>query len=215
LINVRRLLIAAAVAVLLGVSAAGASIALHDRGGSTAPPSARSALGLVDLRRAPAPAFALVDQRGRRVSLAGLRGRVVVLEFMDPRCTDICPVVSGELAGAARRLGNRARDVAFVAINVNQYHESVADVAAFSRAHGLSRLPGWHFLTGRTSTLRRVWKQYGVAVQPSRDGDVIHSSLMYFLDRSGRERWLAMPTRSKSVASGWSDGIAQVAKSLL
>ena len=36
-----------------------------------------------------APGFTLTDQAGRTLSLASFRGHAVVLEFMDPHCTDI------------------------------------------------------------------------------------------------------------------------------
>ena len=79
-----------------------------------------------------APGFTLTDQGGHAMSLASLRGRVVVLEFMDPHCTDICPIVSQEFLDAYRDLGASAPRVVFVAVNVNRYHLQVADVAAFS-----------------------------------------------------------------------------------
>ena len=71
----------------------------------------------------PAPGFTLTDQDGRVLPLSAFRGKVVVLEFMDPHCTDICPIVSAEFTNAV-----------FAAVNVNQYHHGVADVAAYSRA---------------------------------------------------------------------------------
>ena len=43
-----------------------------------------------------APGFTLTDQNGHTMSLASLHGKVVVLQFMDPHCTDICPIVSAE-----------------------------------------------------------------------------------------------------------------------
>ena len=64
--------------------------------------------------------------------LVGLRGKVVVLEFMDPHCVDICPIVSQEFVDAYHDLGPLAAKVVFVAVNVNQYHATVADIAAFS-----------------------------------------------------------------------------------
>jgi protein SCO1/2 len=82
----------------------------------------------------PAPGFTLTDQDGRVRPLSAFRGKVVVLEFMDPHCTDICPIVSAEFTDAYRDLGRQAGQVVFAAVNVNQYHHAVADVAAYSRA---------------------------------------------------------------------------------
>ena len=47
-----------------------------------------------------APGFTLTDQDGHVLPLSALRGKVVVLEFMDPHCTDICPIVSAEFTEA-------------------------------------------------------------------------------------------------------------------
>src|SRR6516164_7367531 len=124
-----------------------------------------------------APGFTLTDQAGHTMSLASLRGRVVVLEFMDPHCTDICPIVSQEFIDAYRDLGRLASRVVFIAVNVNQYHLRVADVAAFSREQQLTRIPAWHFLTGPYPSLRTVWQAYDVAVQaPSPNADIVHTS---------------------------------------
>ncbi len=58
--------------------------------------------GRLDL---PAPGFSLTDQRGRTVSLASLRGKVVLMTFLDPVCTTDCPVIAQELKQAGRMLG--------------------------------------------------------------------------------------------------------------
>jgi peroxiredoxin len=46
-------------------------------------------MGLSPVPARPAPGFTLTDQDGRTMSLSSFRGRAVVLEFMDPHCTDI------------------------------------------------------------------------------------------------------------------------------
>jgi len=174
---------------------------------------------------ASAPGFTLTDQGGHAMSLASLRGRVVVLNFMDPHCTDICPIVSQEFVDAYRDLGSRAAHVVFIAVNVNRYHLRVADVAAFSREQRLSSIPSWHFLTGSYPGLRAVWQAYEVVVDaPSPNADVIHSSLMYFIDAQGRERFLASPMVDHTAAgssylpgnqlASWGQGIALVARQL-
>jgi cytochrome oxidase Cu insertion factor (SCO1/SenC/PrrC family) len=172
-----------------------------------------------------APGFTLTDQGGHAMSLASLRGRVVVLEFMDPHCTDICPIVSQEFLDAYRDLGASAPRVLFVAVNVNRYHLRVADVAAFSSEQQLTRIPAWHFLTGSYPSLRAVWRAYQIQVDaPGPDADVIHSSQMYFIDPQGRERFLADPMVDHTASgssylpanqlASWGLGIALVARHL-
>jgi cytochrome oxidase Cu insertion factor (SCO1/SenC/PrrC family) len=169
-----------------------------------------------------APGFTLTDQYGRRVSLASLRGRAVVLTFMDPHCTDICPIVSREYITAHRELGARAARVAFVAVNVNPYHYQVADVAAWSREQQLDSIGSWYFLTGTVRELRAVWREYQIAVVArGPNADVMHTSLVFFIDRSGHERYVAAPmvdhTRSGTAYlppaqfAEWARGIALMA----
>ncbi len=126
---------------------------------------------------------------------------------------------------AYRDLGKLAGQVVFAAVNVNQYHTAVADVAAFSREHQLSSIPSWHFFTGPVPELRTTWSDYNVAVQaPGPNADIIHSSVVYFIDPRGRERYLASP-QADHTASGasylppgqiaaWGRGIAQIASLL-
>lgn len=154
-------------------------------------------MGLASAQGMPAPDIRLPDQTGQTISLSGLeeQGKVVVLEFMDSHCTDICPIVSHEFVVAHQQLGSAASRVAFVAVNVNPFHLAQADVAAFSNEQGLSEVPEWHFLTGSVAQLQDAWKKYGVAVQaPNPNVDVVHSDNMYFIDPTGHQRWIALPT---------------------
>lgn len=174
-------------------------------------------MSLTQINQPPiqAPNFTLTTQHGDKLSLSSLRGKEVVLDFMDPECTDICPIVSQELIDANTLLSSRSNEVVFLAVNVNQYHASVSDVEAFSKAHGLAKLPNWYFLTGSTADLQAIWKAYGVSVVPTKTGDVQHSSLMYFIDKQGTEQYLANPDNAKSTIQQWGQGINWVAEKLL
>ncbi len=66
---------------------------------------ARAIIGSADLVNRPAPAFSLTDQHGRNVSLASLRGKVVLLTFLDDTCSTDCPVIAQEFRLAGHLLG--------------------------------------------------------------------------------------------------------------
>jgi cytochrome oxidase Cu insertion factor (SCO1/SenC/PrrC family) len=144
---------------------------------------------------------------------------------MDPHCVDICPLVSQEFVDAFHDLGVTSTHVVFLAVNVNQYFASVANVAAYSNEHQLDSIPSWHFFTGTTGALHAVWRDYGVAVEASNPrADIVHTSVIFFIDSRGRERYIAVPEAdhtSKGVAFlpaesliSWGRGIALVVKSL-
>jgi cytochrome oxidase Cu insertion factor (SCO1/SenC/PrrC family) len=172
-----------------------------------------------------APGFTLTDQNGHALSLSSMRGKVVVLQFMDPHCTDICPIVSAEFVKAYHDLGPLASKVVFAAVNVNAYHARVQDMAKYTQAQQLNTIPSWHFFTGPVGALKSVWRGYNIQVYaPNPNADVEHTSAVYFIDPQGRERYLASPEvdHTKSGASylpasqqiAWGHGIALVARQL-
>jgi cytochrome oxidase Cu insertion factor (SCO1/SenC/PrrC family) len=174
---------------------------------------------------ARAPGFTLTDQQGRTMPLSSFRGKVVVLEFMDPHCTDICPLVSDEFIDAYHDLGPAAGRVVFAAVNVNQYYAAVRDMAQYSGEHQLSSIPSWHFFTGSVPRLQSVWHSYGIEVEaPNPDADIVHTSAVYFIDPQGQEKFLASPMvdhNQKNQAylpagqiASWGRGIALIARHL-
>jgi putative membrane protein len=183
-------------------------------------------MGLSPVPARAAPGFRLTDQNGRTLALSSLRGKVVVLNFMDPHCTDICPLVSQEFVDAQHDLGKAAGHVVFAAVNVNQFFNRVSDVAAFSNEHQLSSIPSWHFFTGPLNSLQATWRGYAVAVTaPNPNADIVHTSVMYFIGPDGRERYIAVPVDDHTTSgtaylppgqiTAWGQGIAQVADSLV
>ncbi|HUY46953.1 MAG TPA: SCO family protein [Streptosporangiaceae bacterium] len=136
-----------------------------------------------------APAFQLTNEHGRPVSLASLRGKVVLLTFLDPVCTSDCPIIAQEFRQADQLLGAQARNVDLVAVVANPVYNQVVYTQAFDRQEHMASLPNWQYLTGSTARLKKVWQQYGIAAQILPAGGMIgHSDIAYVIDRSGRTR---------------------------
>ena len=97
-----------AAAGALGVAIIGVVPMMAASASTTASPLVAEAL---DGSSAPlnfrAPAFQLTNQAGRPVSLASLRGKVVLLTFLDPVCTSDCPLIAQEFRQADQLLGGR------------------------------------------------------------------------------------------------------------
>jgi cytochrome oxidase Cu insertion factor (SCO1/SenC/PrrC family) len=136
-----------------------------------------------------APAFTLTDQNGATVSLASLRGKVVLLTFLDPVCTSDCPVIGAEFKEADQILGAKARNVELVAIVANPLYHSTVYTQAFDREDQLASLPNWRYLTGSLPQLEQAWKDYDVSAQilPA-GGMVLHQDVAYVIDANGRIR---------------------------
>ena len=230
-------LLAGALAVILILAAAAAAIAVrwHQREDfagqrpsgipASVPDETINLMGLAPVPATAAPGFTLTDQGGRVLPLSRFRGKVVVLEFMDPHCTDICPLVSQEFLDAYHDLGRSAGEVVFAAVDVNLYFNQVPAVLAYSRAHQLITIPDWHFFTGPAAALRAVWHAYHVEVRaPSPDADIVHTSAVYFIGPDGTERYVAAPMADHTGSgtaylpagqiTAWGRGIALIARTL-
>jgi cytochrome oxidase Cu insertion factor (SCO1/SenC/PrrC family) len=137
----------------------------------------------------PADGFALTDQNGRTVTLASLRGKVVLMTFLDPVCTSDCPLIGEELKETGILLGSQDRNVDLVAIVANPTYRSVAFTRAFDREDGLDSVSNWLYLTGSLSALGQVWRDYGVSVENLPAGAMsAHNDLAVVIDRSGKIR---------------------------
>lgn len=186
---VRWLLVAAGgvvvVAVLIAAALGGPSTASFAAGLS----AADSALIELQQTSTPAPDFSLTDQHRHPIDLAAFRGRPVVLTFNDDECTDLCTLLAEDVIAADHVLGSDASKIAFVAVNANRLHPSVADVSAWTQQHGLSGLRNWYFGTSSPSGLDDLAKRYGCDIRvDATTGEVAHCTTIYFIDPSGQER---------------------------
>jgi cytochrome oxidase Cu insertion factor (SCO1/SenC/PrrC family) len=137
----------------------------------------------------PAKGFQLTDQHGQTVSLARLRGKVVLLTFLDPVCTSDCPLIAQEFRAAGRLLGATAKQVELVAVVTNPVYHQVADTQAFDRQEHLDQVPNWLYLTGSVPQLQQVWKDYGISAEILPAGSMIgHQDIAYVIDQAGHVR---------------------------
>ena len=177
------LLLAAGVAALAATVGAAAALGMH-RQAPTARLILRAPVQFAAGAR-PAPDFHLRDlgPAGGALSLSSLRGRVVLVTFLDSRCTKLCPIVGHELAAVERRLPASSRPV-LVAVSVNPA-DSPASVARAVRRYGW--IGAWHWAGGGHAGLAPVWKRYGIQVEPT-SNDIAHGEAVYVIDRRGDER---------------------------
>ncbi len=131
----------------------------------------------------PAPSIDLNNQFGQPVSLASMRGKVVVLAFIDSECTTMCPLTSQAMLDAKAMLGSAGRNVQLVGVDANPRATALQDVAAYSQVHGM--LHAWDFLTGSLAALRRVWHAYSIEATISRKS-VDHTPAIFLINPAGR-----------------------------
>jgi cytochrome oxidase Cu insertion factor (SCO1/SenC/PrrC family) len=134
----------------------------------------------------PAYNFGLTDQNGHPVSLASLRGKVILMTFLDPVCTSDCPLIAQELRAADQLLGANASRVRIIAVAANPLYYTRPYLQAFDRQERLTHLSNWLYLTGPLPDLRKTWSEYGVTVQVLPSGQMIgHNDLVFVIDGRG------------------------------
>lgn len=143
----------------------------------------------------PAPQFDLTNSEGNTLSLAGLKGKTVVLNFLYTRCAEACPLhmnLIRQLQTGVEEAG-LSDDVIFITIATDR--EDVAGTRENMRAYGknFDLNPGnWHFLyrardepPGLTSELGQA---YGVQFTDTGDGVQVHGVVTHVIDPEGRMR---------------------------
>ncbi len=106
-----------------------------------------------------APTYTLTNQLGHKVDSSAFAGKVQVVTFLFPYCTDYCPLIAAHLVGLERALkaAGLADRVQLVAFNVDPAHTGPEVMARFMRQYGWDpRDTHWQYLTGAPEDVRRV-----------------------------------------------------------
>ena len=181
--------------VIAGVSAAFALRSSPSQEGQTVQAASSSYIAFAAGTR-PSPPIVLRNADGSRFTLASLRGRRVIVTFVDPHCTTFCPRESVVLNDALRALPAARRPVV-VAVSVDPTVTS--EQVLRTEARRFKWLPQWRWAVGSHAQLASVWKRYHVTVIPTPD-DITHTELAYVLDAKGDQRGLLLwPFRAAAV----------------
>ena len=133
------------------------------------------------------PDVMLLDQNGRNLSLASLRGKPVLIDFVYTTCRGPCPMLTSKLALIAERLGPQlGSKVTLVSITLDPEHDHPAELSEYARSHGADK-NGWLFLTGSPARIEQVLAAYKLHRQREADGSVTHMVSAFLLGPDGRQ----------------------------
>ncbi|TAM87903.1 MAG: SCO family protein, partial [Jatrophihabitans sp.] len=155
----RRRLTGAVAVALVACGAAGCAA-------SAPPPPAPSVGQQLSAPLAPAVAdAALVSSTGAPVTLASLRGKVIVISDMMTLCQETCPLDTANLVAAARAaeqagLGGK---IEFLSVTIDPQRDTVDRLAVYRRLFEPAPAD-WAVLTGAPATLARFWGSLGVYI---------------------------------------------------
>ncbi len=142
------------------------------------------------------PDFGLTERSNRSVSLADLRGKVWVANFVFTSCTGPCPLLSAQMKGLQTELKD-VPGVALVSFSVDPDTDTPEVLARY--AAGFEADPErWLFLTGQRHPIYDLIRSgFKLAVQGDGGGNpggrapagqILHTLRFALVDKSGRVR---------------------------
>jgi protein SCO1 len=129
--------------------------------------------------------LSLIDQDGRTLTLADLRGRVLVAAMIYTSCTAVCPRVTEDMKGVEKQLSVRDRtDVGFVLFSLDPGRDTPAALRRFAVAHALD-LSRWRLFASSEDGVRDLAAVLGVKYKTEDNGEIAHSAMIFIIDRDG------------------------------
>jgi cytochrome oxidase Cu insertion factor (SCO1/SenC/PrrC family) len=162
----------------------GALLATGRSGASQPQPRGRPYRGSEPPAGIRIPNATLPSYRGGIVSLRAQHGKVLVLTFLDSKCTDTCPIIAALIGRTWPLLtaGEKSR-IRVYAITVNPLADTPARVRSFLAArHALTALD---WLVAPVKEMRPVWHDFGVLPATDTGNDNIHSADVRVFNRDG------------------------------
>jgi protein SCO1/2 len=138
------------------------------------------------------PDFLLTERNGSQVSLAELRGKIWIADFIYTTCTDTCPLQTAMMARLQEEYSGK-RDVQLVSFTVDPERDSPAILATYAEKHQADA-KRWYFLTGQRDRVLRLIQDgfhLSVATAPNDDepsGMIPHSPRFVLVDKQARIR---------------------------
>jgi len=156
------------------------------------------------------PDFSLTDQSDRTITLADLKGRVWIADFIFTNCAGTCPTMTEKM----RKIQDLVPpEVRMVSITVDPARDTPKALAAYAAEHG-ANADRWLFLTGDKQSLYDLCiKGFklplddtgGTPAEP-----IAHSTRFVLVDKNGEVRGFYSGTEDEAV-----NQIAADAKKLL
>lgn len=129
---------------------------------------------------------AFFDREGRRVRLAGYRGKPLVVNFVYTGCSQVCPTATRFLAEAINNAQQALGPGKFstVTIGFNVPFDTPLAMKNFAARHGLSQ-PDWEFLSPDRETVAALTTDFGFSYAYTAGG-FDHLTQVTLVDPRGR-----------------------------
>jgi protein SCO1/2 len=133
------------------------------------------------------PDLTLTDQNGREVSLASLKGRPVLIDFVYTSCASTCPLQTAKMAKVAKLLGPQlGSQVMIVSLTLDPETDTPAKLNDYARRYGADS-SSWLFLTGAPKTVDKALARFKLKRERASDGQVMHVAAAFLIGGDGRQ----------------------------
>lgn len=132
--------------------------------------------------------FEYTNQQEQPYSLADLKGKVWIANFIFTNCDTVCPMSTQNMAKLQQEVENRGLNLSFVSFSVDPDNDTPEKLKTYGEQYGAD-FSNWNFLTGYDLEHIRSFaeKSFRTIVQqdPSND-QVIHGTQFFLVDQDGR-----------------------------
>lgn len=144
-----------------------------------------------------------INQFGKDVSLADLKGKIIVLDFFFTRCPTICPQLAKAMKKLQSSFTNNDSIVQFVSVSVDPVHDSISELRKWAEKYSVDP-DSWWLLTGNRDSIYN----FGIKEMKASIADVnvdtafIHTENFFLLDK-------------ERIIRGWYNGLDSSAQKKL
>src|SRR5436190_21873711 len=152
------------------------------------------------------PDFTLIDQTDQKITLADLKGKVWLADFIFTNCGGTCPLMTDKMRKLQDTLPPQ---IHMVSITVDPSRDTPKALAAYAAEHGATR-DRWLFLTGDKEALYDLCmkgfklpldESGGTAAEP-----IAHSTRFVLVDKEGEIRGYYSGTEEEDLKRLAADG---------
>lgn len=134
------------------------------------------------------PEFSLTDSNGKTVTMADLRGKVWIADFIFTSCAGTCPLMTGRM----RKLQDTLpAEIRLISITVDPTRDTPAVLSSYAKSAGAD-VNRWSFLTGERQALYDLSiKGFKLPVDDAAGSEtepITHSSRFALVDKQGQIR---------------------------
>jgi cytochrome oxidase Cu insertion factor (SCO1/SenC/PrrC family) len=132
------------------------------------------------------PEFSLIDQNGRTVTNADLRGKIWIADFIFTRCKGPCPLMTARMLEMQKAL-TKTPEVKLVSVTVDPAYDTPEVLKAYAEAN-FADPERWKFLTGDKAVIEKLVTEGFMQHLAEENGEPVHGTMFLIVDGNGMVR---------------------------